>query len=107
MTFQSTIEEFAAANKSRPKLLQENASLRAEKASLTTRLSMAESQLKESTEKNRNYSEEINRMSLLIESKYKPLEREFGLFKEDMKNQIMHLKKDREVTQVKLGDRVK
>ena len=107
MSFQSTIEEFAAANKSRPKLLQENASLRAEKASLATRLSMADSQLKEATEKNKNYSEELNRMSLLIESKYKPLERDFTAFKEEMKNQILQLKKDRDLTQNKLGDRVK
>ena len=59
--FPPPAEDFSVSNKSRPKLLQENAALRAEKESLKTRLENLEVQLRQARESGRNSAEEITR----------------------------------------------
>ena len=98
LEFQPTAtEDVSGSTKSRPKLLQENAALRADKESLKKRMEAIDFQLREARENSRASFEETNRLSALIESKYKPLEREFLAFRDDVKNQMISLKNEKQL----------
>ena len=104
--FQSTIEEFAQANKTRPKLMQENAALRAEKESLKQRLTSLEGQIKEIQSRDKGKGEELSRLNILVESKYKPMEKDYLLFKEETKSQVTTIRKEKELLNNRLNDSI-